>query len=175
VSTIQSPPERRPGAAARLASSTRHHTRRAVNHTEVRTLVKFGLVGGSGYAVNLAVFAVAVHLGAHHIIAATLAFLAAVGNNFHWNRRWTFDAVGAEAIHRQAHRFLIVSVVCFLISLGILQMLITAGVAAVISQAIAILIVTPVGFLGNRLWTFADPGTLRRLAGRRSRPASTDA
>ena len=37
-------------------------------------LVKFGLVGGSGYVVNLAVFAAAVKIAdVHHLVAATLA------------------------------------------------------------------------------------------------------
>lgn len=149
-----------------------HHTRRVVRRgaPELRTLVKFTMVGGSGYAVNLAVFALAEALGAHHVLAATIAFLAAVGNNFHWNRRWTFNAVGAEAIHRQAHRFLVVSVVSFLFSLGILVLLVDAGITPLLAQAISIALATPLGFLGNRLWTFAAPGSLRRHA-RRMRDA----
>jgi putative flippase GtrA len=145
-----------------------HHTRRAVRRgaPELRTLVKFTLVGGSGYAVNLAVFAIAQAAGAHHVLAATLAFLAAVGNNFHWNRRWTFNAVGAEAVHRQAHRFLIVSVISFLVSLAILVLLVGAGVTPLLAQAISIALATPLGFIGNRLWTFAAPGSLRRHARR---------
>lgn len=151
-----------------LAHRTRHHTRRAVRRgaPELRTLVKFTLVGGSGYAVNLAVFAAAQAAGVHHVAAATMAFLAAVGNNFHWNRRWTFNAVGAEAIHRQARRFLIVSVASFLFSLGILVTLVAAGVTPLLAQAISIALATPLGFVGNRVWTFAQPGALRRHARR---------
>lgn len=145
-----------------------HHTRRAVRRgaPELRTLVKFTLVGGSGYIVNLAVFAAVQALGAHHVIAATVAFLAAVGNNFHWNRRWTFNAVGTEAIHRQARRFLIVSVANFLLSLGILVLLVSAGTPALLAQAISIAAATPFAFVGNRVWTFAETGALRRHARR---------
>ena len=54
-------------------------------------LVKFGLVGGSGYLINLAVFALlAGVLDVHHIAAAIGAFVVAVTNNFLWNRHWTF-------------------------------------------------------------------------------------
>jgi putative flippase GtrA len=134
---------------------------------ELRTLVKFTVVGGSGYAVNLIVFAAAQAAGIHHLLSATLAFLAAVGNNFHWNRRWTFNAVGAEAIHRQAHRFLIVSTLSFFLSLGILEILISAGTAPLLAQAISIAVATPVGFAGNRLWTFAEPGARLRRSERR--------
>lgn len=152
-----------------VAARAGHHTRRAVRRgmPELRTLVKFTLVGGSGYVVNLVAFALAQKLGAHHVVSATVAFLAAVGNNFHWNRRWTFAAVGTEAIHRQARRFLVVSTLSFLLSLGILVLLVGAGVAPLVGQAISIAVVMPVGFLGNRLWTFAAPGALRRHSERR--------
>ena len=48
--------------------------------------------------MNLAVFTVAVH-GAdmRYQVAATLAFLVAVSNNFLWNRHWTFKAGDGRA------------------------------------------------------------------------------
>src|SRR4051795_11273431 len=73
-------------------------------------LFRFGLVGASGYVVNLAVFALAVEvLGIHHVPAALLAFCVAVTSNFHWNRHWTFAATGGHAGF-QAARFLTVSI-----------------------------------------------------------------
>ena len=81
-------------------------------------LVKFVLVGGSGYAVNLAVFPLAVELlDVHHLVAATLAFLVAVMNNFWWNRHWTFGAADGHAGF-QAARFFTVSVIAFLFAAG---------------------------------------------------------
>ena len=150
--------DRPPLAPARrtLAVRARHHTKRAVRRgaPELRTLIKFTLVGGSGYVVNLLFFALATALGAHHLVAATVAFLAAVGNNFHWNRRWTFNAVGTEAIHRQAHRFLIVSTTSFFLSLGDPRTA-RAGSACPrwLAQATSLAVATPVGFVGNRVWT----------------------
>jgi putative flippase GtrA len=119
-------------------------------------LLRFGLVGASGYAVNLAVFALAVHgAGLGYQVAATLAFLVAVSNNFLWNRHWTFKAGDGRA-HHQAARFLLVSVAAFAVSLGILTLLVElAGVAEVPAQAIAIVAVTPVSFLANKLWSFS--------------------
>lgn len=56
-------------------------------------LLKFGVVGGTGYLVNLAVFAVlSGNLGLHYAVAAVGAFCVAVTNNFLWNRHWTFAA-----------------------------------------------------------------------------------
>jgi dolichol-phosphate mannosyltransferase len=119
-------------------------------------LLRFGLVGASGYVVNLAVFTVAVHgAGLPYQIAATLAFLVAVSNNFLWNRHWTFKAGDGRA-HHQAARFLAVSVAAFAVGLVILTLLVeVAGLREVPAQAIAIVAVTPLSFLANKLWSFS--------------------
>jgi len=118
-------------------------------------LGKFLLVGLSGYVVNLAVFTFGVKvLGVHHLAAATLAFGVAVLNNFWWNRHWTFGARDGHAGF-QAARFFVVSFVVFLVSLAVLTLLVNAGIAKLPAQAIAIIAVTPLSFLGNKLWSFA--------------------
>jgi dolichol-phosphate mannosyltransferase len=117
-------------------------------------LLRFGLVGASGVVVNLLVFVLATHpLGLGHRVAATLAFLVALGNNFGWNRHWTFRAGGGHAGF-QAARFLLVSVAAFLVALAVLELLVRMGVPAVGAQVLAIACATPVNFLGNRLWSF---------------------
>ena len=118
-------------------------------------LVRFGLVGASGYAVNLAVFALAVHrLDAGYRTAAALAFVVAVTNNFAWNRRWTFDARGGHAGF-QAARFFVVSFAAFLFGLAVLEVLVSvAGLPEVGAQALAIASATPLSFVGNKLWAF---------------------
>jgi dolichol-phosphate mannosyltransferase len=118
-------------------------------------LGRFALVGASGYVVNLAVFWLAVHVGgADHRLAATAAFLVAVTNNFAWNRTWTF-APGSARMRHQALRFLTVSVGGFLLNLAVLEALVVAGMPELGAQAIAVALVMPVNFVGNRLWTFA--------------------
>jgi putative flippase GtrA len=119
-------------------------------------LLQFGLVGGSGYVVNLAVFAVVNGpLSIHYIPAAILAFCVAVTNNFWWNRHWTFRA-GAGRAETQAPRFFAVSVGAFLFALAILELLVsTAGVPELPAQAIAIVAATPLNFVGNKMWSFA--------------------
>ena len=118
-------------------------------------LLQFGLVGFSGYVVNLAVFAVVVGpFDVHHIPAAIIAFCVAVTNNFWWNRHWTFDARQGHAGF-QAARFLVVSLAAFGLGLLLLQgLVVIAGLAKVPAQAIAVLVAMPANFLGNRLWTF---------------------
>jgi len=118
-------------------------------------LFKFGLVGGSGYLVNLAVFALLVAgPGAHHVAAAVIAFCVAVTNNFVWNRRWTFSGAEGHAGF-QAARFFAVSLVGLAINLVVLQILVeAAGLGEVTSQALAVAAAMPVNFVGNKLWTF---------------------
>ena len=121
-------------------------------------LSKFALVGGSGYVVNLAVFAV-LSGGAdlHHIPAAIGAFVVAVTNNFAWNRIWTFraEAPGLHPAHQGA-RFLAVSVVGLGVNLAVLEALVSgAELGELPAQAIAVAVAMPVNFIGNKLWTFS--------------------
>ena len=60
----------------------------------------------------------------HHLVAATLAFVVAVTNNFWWNRHWTFGARGGHAGF-QAARFFTVSVVAFLFAAAMLELLVS--------------------------------------------------
>ena len=121
-----------------------------------RQLAKFCIVGGSGYVVNLFVFWLCFELAdMHHLVAATLAFVAGVTNNFWWNRHWTFRA-GAGRAETQAPRFFAVSVVAFLFALAVLEVLVSVvGVAELPAQAIAIIAATPLNFVGNKMWSFA--------------------
>jgi dolichol-phosphate mannosyltransferase len=119
-------------------------------------LAKFCVVGGSGYVVNLAVFSLStVVLDLHHLVAATLAFLVAVTNNFWWNRHWTFAARHGRAGF-QAPRFLAVSVGAFLLAAAILEALVRTGMAEIPAQAIAIVTATPFNFVGNKMWSFSS-------------------
>jgi dolichol-phosphate mannosyltransferase len=117
-------------------------------------LVQFGLVGASGYVINLTVFAVlAGVLDIHHIPAAIAAFCVAVTNNFIWNRHWTFDAGHGHAGF-QAAKFLTISVLALGVNLAALELLINASVAELAAQALAVALAMPFNFIGNKLWTF---------------------
>ena len=117
-------------------------------------LVKFCVVGASGYLVNLAVYALLLDVvGLHYISAAVGSFVVAVTNNYTWNRLWTFRAQRGGVAY-QGMRFLIVSTAALLANLVVLHVLVTLGLGEVIAQAIAIVLVTPVNFIGNKLWSF---------------------
>jgi putative flippase GtrA len=121
-------------------------------------LVKFSVVGATGYVINLAAFSALVEgAGVHYRTAAVLAFCVAVTNNFLWNRHWTFKATGGHAGF-QAARFLVVSLVALAFNLIVLELLVSvAGTPKIPAQAIAVLAATPLNFVGNKLWSFGKP------------------
>jgi putative flippase GtrA len=139
--------------ASELAYRIRAASRQPANWLQ---LLKFGLVGGSGYLVNLAVFALlAGSLDLHHTAAAIGAFAVAVTNNFLWNRHWTFGP-GDGLAHQQAVRFFTVSLASLGLNIAVLELLLAGDVVSELpAQAIAVAVAMPFNFLGNRLWTFA--------------------
>ena len=137
-------------------------TRRPDNWVQ---LFQFGVVGGSGYVINLIVFALlTAGTDLHHVLAAVGAFVVAVSNNFVLNRVWTFRQQGAREDHAgfQAARFFAVSLVGLGVNLVVLTLLVdVAEVAELPAQAIAVAVATPVNFIGNKLWTFGRARALR--------------
>ena len=128
-----------------------HALRRAHNWVQ---LGKFVAVGTSGYVVNLGVYSALVS-GAelHYLAAAACSFAVAVTNNYAWNRLWTFRHQRGHVAY-QGLRFLVVSVVALGANLLILHGLVSAGVGKIPAQAVAIILVTPLNFIGNKLWSF---------------------
>ena len=60
----------------------------------------------------------------------------------------------AHAVAYQGVRFLVVSTLALGANLVVLYALVEGGLSEVIAQAIAIVLVTPVNFVGNKLWSF---------------------
>lgn len=117
-------------------------------------LAKFGLVGASGYLVNVGVYALLLKgAGFHYILAATCSFLVAATWNYAWNRYWTFREQRGHFGY-QGMRFLVVSGTVLGANLGALTLLVSLGTGKFLAQPIAVLFVTPLNFLGNKLWSF---------------------
>jgi putative flippase GtrA len=117
-------------------------------------LAKFCTVGATGYVVNLSVYtALLLGAGVDYRLAATCSFLVAVTNNYTWNRVWTFRGQRGHVAY-QGVRFLVVSVLAYLGNLIWLTALVSLGMHKVLAQAIAIILVTPFNFAGNKLWSF---------------------
>jgi putative flippase GtrA len=141
-----------PAADARPHVRMLHGMRKPANWLQ---LVRFGIVGGSGFAVNLVVYTLCVHaLGVDYRMSSIVAWLIAVLNNFLLNRHWTFDAAAGSA-RLQGIRFLLVSLVAEAFSLGLLTIFVeSAGMEKVAAQALAVAASMPLNFLGNKLWSF---------------------
>jgi dolichol-phosphate mannosyltransferase len=118
-------------------------------------LLRFSLVGVSGYLLNLGVFALCVHAFAiDYRLSSAIAFVVSVVNNFWWNRHWTFDAKHEHPIF-QGTRFFVVSLLAYGFTYIILVTLVSdAGLVKVVAQAIAVAAATPLSFLGQKLWSF---------------------
>jgi dolichol-phosphate mannosyltransferase len=136
--------------------------------------LKFSFIGGIGALINIAVLWVAVEaFSMYYLWAAVVAFALAATNNFVWNRLWTFKSSGR--LSRQYVQFLVVSVDGLFINLILLKQLVenvlpslgikqdTASVFLVLSQLIAIFIVSLFNFGANSFWTFSGD-----IKGRRS-------
>ena len=117
-------------------------------------LGKFCVVGAVGYVINLAVYDALLHARVHYLVAATCSFLVAVTSNYTWNRLWTFrEHRGHVGI--QGMRFFVVSLVALGANLAVLHLLIRyGGLDKLSAQAVAIVLVTPLNFVGNKLWSF---------------------
>jgi len=117
-------------------------------------LGKFSAVGATGYAINLGVYtALLKGAGLHYALAATCSFVVAVTNNYTWNRLWTFHAQRGH-VGWQGLRFLVMALFAYAVNLLLLSALIGLGFDKVVSQAIAVVLVTPLNFVGNKLWSF---------------------
>jgi putative flippase GtrA len=125
---------------------------------------KFAVVGAAGTVVNLFVLKATLFLWGRligdptldvEVFASGLAFCVAVGNNYVFNRWWTFHATGSFA--GQFVKFFIVSVA----GLGLNEIAFWVcrtqfGLDVLISQGVAILCVLPFNFIVNKLWSFRE-------------------
>ena len=118
-------------------------------------LIKFTAVGASGYVINLIVYELSrTQLGVHYMVAAIIAFVFAVTNNFMLNRHWTFAAGDGHAGF-QAARFITVSLIALAFNLVVLKLLVVGfDIGKLPAQAAAVICATPLNFVGNKLWSF---------------------
>jgi putative flippase GtrA len=118
-------------------------------------LLRFSIVGVSGYLLNVGIFAVCLHvMGIDYRLSSVLAYVLSGINNFWWNRHWTFAAKQDHPMV-QWLRFVLVSLLAYGFTYIVLVTLVSdAGVVKVAAQAIAVAAATPLSFLGNKLWSF---------------------
>lgn len=124
----------------------------------VRQFVKFGIVGASGFAVNLVVFTLLQRAVPNHAqplqynVIYTLAFLAGGVSNYYLNRVWTFRSSGHAV--REGAQFLSVSGIALIVGL-----IVSAFVSRWLGHGhrtwfVATVAGIFVNFFLNKYWTF---------------------
>ena len=127
---------------------------------EWRRLTKFCFVGLSGVGVGLgSLWLLKEVAGLFYVVAAVIAFILSVANNFTWNRIWTFRdrSQGSEvsAILGQWFKFLLSSSGTLGVNLGVLTLLTEVfGIHYILSALCAVAVVTPLNFLISTLWVW---------------------
>ena len=127
-----------------------------LGHRTFRQLVKFGLVGATGFVINVSVFAFCLRvLDVHYRLAYVFAFCVAVTNNFFWNRVWTFrHQKDGSHVAMQGARFFAVSLLAAVAGFVLLETFVRAGLPKIPGEMLAVALVVPISFLGNKHWSF---------------------
>jgi dolichol-phosphate mannosyltransferase len=133
-----------------------------VNRRGVRQFAKFGLVGASGFLVNLIVFTLLQRVIPDHArplqynIIYTIAFLSGGVSNYYFNRVWTFRSTGHAV--REGAKFLTVSALALLVGLvvsAIVSPWLGHGHRTWFLGTIAGILIN---FFVNKYWTFRHVG-----------------
>ena len=145
--------ERSAAASAPFAASRARAARALRRRGNWIQLAKFCTVGATGYVVNLTVYVALLAADVHYLAAAALSFVVAVTNNYVWNRLWTFRGQRGHVAY-QGLRFLVVALCALAANELALALFVWGGLGKLPAQAIAIVLVTPINFVGNKLWSF---------------------
>ena len=144
------------------------------NPRERSRFMRFAVVGIVGAVVDFGVANLLV-VGFHSplVFAGSVSFIAAILNNFIWNRYWTYPDSRSRPIAAQFAQFAMVSVMGLVIRVPILhwlepwmldafshQPILSALHPDLLSKnltlAVAVLVVMFWNFFVNRYWTYSD-------------------
>ena len=116
--------------------------------------IKFLLVGGGGYLVNLGAFTLLYAIGVRYGLAAIVAYAISNALMYLGNRYFTFG-LGHDGFWSAYLRYVLVGGVVAGLNVLILAFLVEiVGLHPTLGLALSLLIVTPVAFVLNKRWTF---------------------
>lgn len=137
--------------------------------------LRFATVGAIGTLVDFGAMNLLVVLGRLSlVIAGTISFIMAVGNNFTWNRFWTYPESRSKPLLGQLAQFGLVNAIGLVIRVPILKLgepalddflvLLPVNYGLIshelishnVTLAVAIGIVMMWNFFVNRYWTYND-------------------
>lgn len=127
-----------------------------------RQFLRFALVGGIGFGVDVAVLYLLLGAGASLIAGRAGSFLAAATSTWQLNRRYTFTGrpgvAGIRATSRQWLRFVLANAVGGAVNVGIYAALVTQVSLCAELPALAVAAGSVAGLVFNytvsRLWVF---------------------
>jgi putative flippase GtrA len=115
---------------------------------------RFIVVGAGGYAVNLGVFAALFHAGLRYLPASILSYFASNALMYLGNRYFTFR-LGHDGFWGAYLRYMLVGAIVAGLNAAILALIVERlHLDPRLAQALSLLIVTPVGFVLFKRWTF---------------------
>ncbi len=135
--------------------------RRLTQRRGVRQFVKFGIVGASGFIVNLIVFSLLQHATpldqqkAHFTLNYSVSFMSGGVSNYFLNRMWTFRSSGHAVV--QGLQFIGVSLIALVVGLIVSHFAEPHLGAGHKTWFLATVSGIVVNFFVNKYWTFREP------------------
>lgn len=115
---------------------------------------KFIIIGAGGYVVNLAVFAALYRIGIPYIPGSILSYFASNALMYLGNRYFTFR-LGHDGFWGAYLRYMLVGAIVAVLNAAVLALIVRGlHIDPRLGQAISLLVVTPVGFVLFKRWTF---------------------
>jgi putative flippase GtrA len=146
------------------------------NPQERTRFLRFAVVGVVGAVVDFGTFNLLVSLfSVQAVLASVISFLAAVINNFVWNRYWTYPDSRSRPVVKQLAMFSLISLMGLLIrtplfaflEVQLTRLFISLDAPSIgfitaefmghnLALAIAVVVVMFWNFFVNRYWTYND-------------------
>ncbi len=144
------------------------------NQRERNRFFRFAVVGVFGAIVDFGTFNLLTSFfGVRAVISSVISFIAAIINNFVWNRYWTYPDSRSKPVVRQLMVFSMISVAGLLIRTPLFaflegrlirlftEMHLPGSLDAIfiahnLALAIAVIVVMFWNFFVNRYWTYND-------------------
>jgi putative flippase GtrA len=131
--------------------------------------VVYLLIGATVAVVDFSVFQLGVTHHVQVLVASTISYFTGTTTHFLLNRYVNFRRFD-RAIHDQARTFVVIIFAQWIITLAIIDLMVSHGAWPAAARATAIVVNLPFGFLANRYLTFGIgiiPRFLRRRAEKR--------
>jgi len=127
----------------------------------VRQFVKYGIVGASGFLINLVIFSILQHITpldqqkARFTANYSISFLFSGVSNYFLNRLWTFRSSGHAFV--QGVQFIGVSLIALVVGLIVSHLAEPSLGAGHKTWFLGIISGIVVNFFVNKYWTFREP------------------